>query len=131
MSVPADHLPVCFLSQPIPGTTDADVDRVLDRDFPGAARGAAGDAVKSAGSHHRGSRVRLGALKEARGDFDRLRDMLRQDPRDCMGWAEYPEYGRDWLRADTLTPEELAGVYARDFLQYRDWLGRADLAWVF
>lgn len=68
-------------------------------------------------------RVRVAALKLCGGDLDRLEgaiDRARQDYRDVLAWAEYPEeLTRPTWR---MGKDDVAGIRRRDLAQYRAWL---------
>lgn len=68
-------------------------------------------------------RVRVAALKLSDGSPDRLRDLItraKQDYRDVLAWAEYPEEmrGLTWR----LPAAEQARIRAADRAQYLAWL---------
>jgi hypothetical protein len=68
-------------------------------------------------------RVRVAAVKLSDGSLDRLRDLItraKQDYRDVLAWAEYPEEmrGLTWR----LPAAEQARIRAADRAQYLAWL---------
>jgi hypothetical protein len=68
-------------------------------------------------------RVRVAALKLSDGSLDRLRDLItraKQDYRDVLAWAEYPEEmrGLTWR----LPAAEQARIRAADRAEYLAWL---------
>ena len=72
-------------------------------------------------------RVRLAALKEARGHVGRLRQQVswaKMDYRDVLSAAEYPQASRKWGRMKKMTDEEQQKIYDADFRQYQEWLTR-------
>ena len=85
-------------NQPVPKVSDADVARIVARDFDAAERDAATEIVHRYGVEKwemEIARVRLAALKLASGDLERLRGaiaMAKTDYRDALAQAEYPRY---------------------------------------
>ena len=116
--------------QPVPEVTEADVVRVIARDFPIELRQEAFRLVEAyrSESPNGQARVRLAALKLAAGNLEALEESIvtaRDDFRNVVVSAEYPEYTRYVLGASvppTACPES---VIQRDWQQYVDWLGRA------
>ena len=82
------------------------------------------------GMHEREiGRVRLAALKLSNGslpELERLIRAARQDYRDLLAWAEYPEqFKAAWTAAMPLSPEqqnEMRMILKRDREQYEEWL---------
>ena len=115
--------------QPIPKVSDADVSRIVLRDF-GAAQGAEAEAVLAGYGKGEGerdpARVRLAILKLAAGDLEILQkhtETACRDYRDVIAWAEYPGYAE--LPFDPqLTNEVRAKAIADDWKRYQDWLTR-------
>jgi len=79
-------------------------------------------------------RLRLAILKLSDGDVEKVLSITKaakQDFRDVLLWAEYPEAARagslTWR--SNLTPEEkdrLAELRRRDRRQYEDWLKKSE-----
>ena len=107
--------------QPVPAVTEADLARVLEREFPGAATAKAGAVLAAYGSeswHREPTRVQLAILKLAQGDLTRLEEFTKvasTDYRDVLAWAEYPAY------FDAPQQERDAAI-ERDWGQYVRWL---------
>jgi hypothetical protein len=107
--------------QPVPSVTEADLARVLEREFPGAARSKAGAVLAGYGRetwHREPTRVKLAILKLAQGDLARLEEFTKvasTDYRDVLAWAEYPAYFK------APKPERDAAI-ERDWSQYVRWL---------
>jgi hypothetical protein len=120
---------VTLTSQPISKGTDADVARIVARDFPPEEVASAFHILHRYGSetwHVAVARVRLAALKLAGGRLDLLQKAIREaskDFRDVVGPAEYPSY-------EKLSPSQLLLVAAKeeaiadDWKQYTEWLKR-------
>jgi hypothetical protein len=115
--------------QPTPNITRADVERIAAREFPHAAAGALAilDEYGAEDWHREAERVRMAALKLARGDLERLRAAIataKCDYRDVLAPAEYPEYCRSIDPSRAVSPEERQRVIDADSRQYMDWLAR-------
>jgi hypothetical protein len=119
-----------IMSQPTPSVNEADVARVIRRDFAGTDVPEVEAIVMGYGRdayHSEPHRVRLAALKLAAGNLEALRrhiDTARMDFRDVLAAAEYPEATRVWTRIDRLSPEERQQIYDDDWRQYEGWLTR-------
>ena len=107
--------------QPVPAVTAADLARVLEREFPGAAAARAEAVLAAYGReswHREPTRVKLAILKLARGDLAKLEAFTKvasTDYRDVLAWAEYPAY------VDASRPERDAAI-ERDWRAYARWL---------
>jgi hypothetical protein len=117
-------------SQPVPQVSQADIDRVVLRDFPAADRAAAMAALEEYGteSHEPESvRVRLAALKLAGGSLAELRRQVswaKMDYRDVIAPAEYPR-AMKVLTLLELEEAERQRIYDADWKQYDEWLRAA------
>ena len=107
--------------QPVPEVGHADVERVLARDYPPAARPEArqrlGDLPDECGP-----RTRLAVLKLAQGDLARLAEAVavaQRDWRDVIAAAEYPV---DALLPVSATASAHEVAYEADWQQYQVWL---------
>lgn len=114
------------MEQPIPDVTEADVDRVLRRDF--AAQDAA--QVKSWLRVLRpplAPRVALAVLKLADGSLEGVRlhlELARRDWRDVIVGAEYPVYMERVSRGGDRDKDRLREIIQADWKQYSAWLQR-------
>jgi hypothetical protein len=74
------------------------------------------------------ARTHLAILKLSSGDIARIRELVpvaRQDFRDVIATAEYPEwFSVGFARIQQMTPEQAHAVKARDWAQYQEWLHR-------
>jgi hypothetical protein len=102
------------------------VSHIVDRLFTGEARTAALNLLESYGSaaHEREPiRIRVAALKLSNGRIDELEHLIahaRQDYRDVLAWAEFPE---ELVRPTWNLPEDrVAQIRAADRAQYLEWL---------
>jgi hypothetical protein len=106
--------------------TAALVEALIARLFRPEVRAEAANVLAHYGTeaHEREEiRVRVAALKLSEGSLDRLRELMasaKQDYRDVLAWAEYPEE----LRSPTwrLPAAEQARIRTADRAQYLAWL---------
>ena len=116
--------------QPTPSVTDADVERIVRREFAEAEVAEVLRILAEYGTERyerESARVRLAALKEAHGDLDRLRQQVswaKMDYRDVLSEAEYPLASRKWGRMKRMTDDERQAIYDSDWRQYQNWLTR-------
>ena len=111
--------------QPVPNVTEADVERVVRREFRVSDVPTA-SAILNASGHH--PRIRLAVLKLARGDIEALQRHLLYDPRDALSAAEYPMASSVARPLHELPPAERQAIYDADWKQYNDWLHRSGAA---
>lgn len=110
--------------QPIPKVARADVERVVQRDFPPDLAGEA-FIVLTRFTSRNPHRVHLAALKLAAGDLDRLRhsiEIAMSDWRDVLLEAEYPLAAKEATRLGRIPEEEEQRIYDADWRQYEEWL---------
>ena len=111
-------------TQPTPTLTEADLARVVARDFPDQTV-AATELLESYGSEsyqREVVRVRVAAVKLARGSVEELRNSVKtacQDYRDVLAWAEYPAYMH---LPQSASEAERSSAIESDWQQYQDWL---------
>jgi len=118
-----------IVRQPIPDVKEKDVERIVRREF---AREQCDTVMGVLREYSQGrlpkecSRVRLAALNLAQGDLERLRFHIghaRQDYRDVLAAAEYPEYMRAVaFRVSKLSRKEQLRIVNSDWDQYAKWL---------
>lgn len=112
------------MEQPVARYTEADLERVLARDFPAEERKVVQATLKTYGtdsSHPEVLRVWMACLKCAAGDAAKVADMVeaaRQDYRDVLAWAEY---SRSMLASDD---EEGQRAIEDDWAELQAWLHR-------
>jgi hypothetical protein len=111
--------------QPVPQVTQDDVERIVHRDFPVAEFENVIAILKQYGGDKQdggASRVRLAALKLAAGNLDSLQKQIlaaKQDYRDVLVWAEYPEYSKVvGFRTGKVPKKERQRIVATDWKQY-------------
>jgi len=123
--------------QPVPKVTDADVARVVQRDFalPDQDEAMAQLAMYgNEGWQREAPRVRLAILKLSEGSLERLGPNVEtacRDYRDVLIQAEYPAQHAGSMRGKWPRGEKAAAI-ASDWAQYSSWLnngtGRNDAA---
>jgi hypothetical protein len=115
--------------QPVPKVTDADVERVVKRDYPASQFSAVMVALGEYGQgrgQNESARVRLAILKLAGGNLKSLRATVKtanEDYRDVLAYAEYPAYFQKISPSEVDTNRKQRVIDA-DWQQYREWLLR-------
>jgi hypothetical protein len=113
--------------QPTPSVTEADVERIVRRDYPANVAGEILELIATVSVREK-PRVVLACLKIANGDLDRLRANLSDASgycRELLGEAEYPLATKRWSRIQSLPEDEVRAIYDKDWRQYSEWLTRA------
>jgi len=116
------------IEQPTPQVTAEDVNRVVRRDFPEPQFDEVMSLLNEYGSeklHSGRSRVQLAALKLAHGNLEALRiqiDNAKQDSRDILVAAEYPQYWQRKFQVRELSAREQQKLIDNDWKQYERWL---------
>lgn len=109
------------MSQPVPNVSEADVQRIVRRDFPSSQQDQANRALGLIGEPG-SARVRLAVLKIAQGELPRLEAAVqtaRADFRDVLAAAEYQRYcDRDPDERTLTRPEAIMA----DWEDYQTWL---------
>ena len=112
------------MDQPHGTYTDADLERVVARDFAPASIPAVRELLSRYGRedwHREVLRVQMACLKCANGDLRRLEGAVAtacRDYRDILSDAEYPTYRK------ARTPEAKDKAIERDWKQLQSWLNR-------
>src|SRR5262245_38609688 len=112
------------MPQYVPEVTEADVERVVRRDYPAAIRAAIHERIRGVEVREK-PRVVLACLKNARGDLERLKRDLADAGgywREIIGEAEYPNYMKKVFRIEKLPVEERERIIEKDKTQYLRWL---------
>jgi len=116
-------------NQPVPNVSEADVARLVQRDFAPGEVGAALALLQEYGPkswHHEVARVRVAALKLASGNFEELRRAVRiadRDYRDVLAAAEYPVHIRQISPTEKNDLKQKLAINS-DWHQYREWFER-------
>ena len=120
-----------FMSnQPTPRITDADVERIVRRDFEAARVVDVLAMLHEYGAENwnrEPARVRLAVLKLSAGCEDRLRSHMETatcDYRDVLSPAEYPSYTERVSGSGNVPPREEQRIIDADWEQYQEWLAR-------
>jgi hypothetical protein len=111
--------------QPTPTVTIEDVERIVNRDFDPHQCADAFSLLKNA--HFQDPRIEMAILKLASGNISLLShniETARNDYRDVLAAAEYPDYSKTIFHIDDLSEEEQARTIKADWKQYQDWLTR-------
>ena len=109
--------------QPVTSVTEADLSRVLGREFPGESGVKAAAVLATYGGeswHREPTRVKLAVLKLAHRDLqelERFTAAAKTDYRDVLMWAEYPAYARESLNASEQAREAAVERY---WAEYRE-----------
>jgi hypothetical protein len=112
--------------QPTPEVSDADVERIVRRDFPVADVDRILTLAAQVDVRER-QRVVLACLKLAAGNVEKLIGHFAEaarDYRDVLVEAEYPLATKRWFRMDRLSEEERQRIYDADWAQYQAWFRR-------
>jgi hypothetical protein len=114
------------VEQPVPTVTEADVDRIIARDFDSRAR----DRIRVLLAHPespRSPRVVLAVLKLSNctvGAVAANLETARTDWRDVVAYAEYPAYMKATSGSTRLSEDEREELIQADWEQYQSWLDR-------
>lgn len=117
-------------AQPTAVVTDADVERIVRRDFAPTQVNEALGLLATYGTaewEREAPRVRAAILKLADGDIEHLRrelDVAKRDYRDVLLGAEYLAYGALTLRNPHPSAEDAQRAIDADWAQYEAWLKR-------
>ncbi len=112
------------MTQFIPEVTEADVERVVRRDYPAETRAAIHELIRGVEVREK-PRVVLACLKNARGDLAKLKGELANAGgwwREIISEAEYPNYTKKMFRIERLPVEERERIIEKDKAQYLRWL---------
>lgn len=114
------------MDQFVPEVNQADVERVLQRDFPLDHWQELREMMRlvEVTEQHR---VLLACMKAAGGNVEKLKGNLHQASgyyREIISEAEYPFYSKKMFRIDRLTEKEQVEIIEKDKKQYLEWLNR-------
>ena len=114
------------MNQFVPDVTAADVERILQRDFPADAHEELREMIRNIECWEK-DRVVVASMKNAAGDVAKLKGDLHNAAgywREIIADAEYPLYTKKMFRIDKLTEEEQAKIIEKDKTQYLAWFKR-------
>ena len=113
---------------PVPKVKQADVLRIIDRDFPVRVRKKV-LSILNEYKEKEVARVHLAILKLSAGQMEKLPELVRTacgDYRDVLSPAEYPEFDKiGFVGVDDLTTKQRNDLIKRDWDQYQAWLSRS------
>ena len=112
------------MEQFVPEVSEADVERVLERDVPADAHDQIRQIIKRLEVREK-ARVVLACLKNSGGDLTKLKYYLAEASgyyREHIGEAEYPNYIKKMFHIDKLSEAEISAIYEKDKRQYLSWL---------
>jgi hypothetical protein len=118
------------MRQPAPTVSQADVEKIIKRDYPADKYDQIMSMLNTYGTEdwqREPQRVRLSVLKLANGNIDELRryiEWAKCDYRDVISPVEYPMATKKIFRMDKLTKEEIESIYKKDWEQYQKWIDR-------
>ena len=119
------------MEQFAPEVSEADVERIIQRDFPEGEQEEIRGLVRHIEVREK-PRVVLACLKNSGGDITKLRYYLAEASgyyREHIGEAEYPNYIKKMFRIDELSEDEKSAIFEKDKNQYLAWLNRAKKDW--
>jgi hypothetical protein len=114
------------VAQYVPDVTEADVERIVRRDYAPQLQVAIQDLIRAVEVREK-PRVVMACLKVANGHFETLKGELANAGgwwREIISAAEYPNYTKKMFRIDRLSVEEQGRIIEKDRDQYLAWLKR-------
>ena len=114
------------MAQYLPDVTEADIERVLRRDYPPELHPVIQGLIRDVEVIEK-PRVIMACLKNGNGNFEKLRGELANASgwwREILSEAEYPNYTKKMFRVDKLPAEERQRIIEKDGDQYLAWLRR-------
>jgi hypothetical protein len=114
------------MRQYIPNVSDADIERIVQRDYPPELHGVIHQLIGGIEVGEK-ARVIMACLKNANGNFEKLRGDLANASgwwREIISEAEYPNYTAKMFRIDRLSTQERERIIEEDKSQYLAWLQR-------
>ena len=112
------------MGQFVPDVSEADVERIIQRDFPQDEQEEIRGLVRKLEVREK-ARVVLSCLKNSGGDLRKLKYYLAEASgyyREHIGEAEYPNYIKKMYHIDKLSEAEVSAIYEKDKNQYLAWL---------
>lgn len=111
-------------TQPTPPVSEADIPRIVSRDFAPDEAPAILDQIDRVVCPEK-TRVVLACLKLSARSRQRLSSALNDAPgyyRELLAEAEIPLASRSWSRWQTMDPRKLQAAFDADMQQYLAWL---------
>jgi hypothetical protein len=112
------------MAQYVPNVTEADIERVVKRDYPTEAQSSIFEMIRAVEVREK-PRVILACLKNGRGELQKLKGELTNADgywKDIISEAEYPNYTKKMFRIDRLSQEDKQLLIDQDRNQYLLWL---------
>jgi hypothetical protein len=112
--------------QYLPELTEADIGRVVGRDYAPQLQPVVEELIQAVEVIEK-TRVVIACLKNANGDFEKLKGELANASgwwREIISEAEYPNYTKKMFRIERLSADERQRIIDKDKKQYLDWLQR-------
>jgi len=112
------------MDQFVPEVTEADIERIIKRDFPLEEQENVPSIIRELEVGEK-PRVVLACLKNSGGDIQKLKNNLAEAPgyyREILGEAEYPNYMKKAFHIEKLSDGEKAKIIEKDKNQYLAWL---------
>jgi hypothetical protein len=117
------------VAQYVPTVSESDIERLVRRDYPSDVHAAIHEMIRDIEVREK-VRVIVACLKNARGDFQKLKGELANASgwwREIISEAEYPNYTKKMFRIDRLSADERERIIEKDKNQYLTWLHGGDL----
>ena len=114
------------MTQHIPEVTEADIDRIVRRDYPPEFHDEIHERIRAVEVIDK-TRVIMACLKAGKGDMNTCRGHLANASgwwREIISEAEYPNYTKVWFHDERLSTEERERIIEKDKTQYLAWLNR-------
>ncbi|MGH8482231.1 MAG: hypothetical protein ACRES8_07215 [Nevskiaceae bacterium] len=111
------------MSQYVPTVTEADIERIVRRDYPAESWATIQEMIRCIDVREK-PRVVAACLKNGQGTWQKLKGELTNASgwwREIVGEAEYPNYTKKMFRIDRLPLEEKERIIEKDKNQYLKW----------
>ena len=110
--------------QRIPDFKEGEIEFLILREFPERAREVENKFSGLQKFWINTNRTKAAILKLAEGDFDKIRELIKQanaDPRDVIAYAEFPCSMKIGWSDNNMTEEEKEELRQNDWEEYQDW----------
>ncbi|PRX56799.1 hypothetical protein [Flagellimonas meridianipacifica] len=112
-------------SQRISSFEEGEIEFLISREFPERAREVENKFSGLQKFWISTNRTKAAILKLAEGDFNKIRELIKQanaDPRDVIAYAEFPRSMQfSWSDKNNMTEEEKEEIRQNDWEEYQDW----------
>jgi hypothetical protein len=107
---------------------DGEIDFLIEREFPEKAQEVRNKFSGLKEFWINSTRTKAAILKLSEGNFEKVKELIKKantDPRDVIGYAEYPSSMKmDWTEQSKMTEEERQEMDNKDWEQYQEWKNR-------